>query len=51
MKTWERDLIDHLLLMTLLHADRPLTVDEALDELKREFPSLPRDQPDAARTP
>ena len=42
-KRWERDLVDHLLLLKQVQAERPLTVDEALDELKRELPGLPRE--------
>jgi len=40
MKIWRRDLIDHLLLMTQLDRERPLTRDEALDEVRQEFPEL-----------
>jgi hypothetical protein len=42
MRHWERDLVDHLFLLMMLTGDEP--VDAALETLKREFPSLPRDE-------
>jgi hypothetical protein len=37
MKMWQRDLLDHLVLLAVLNADESLSEDEARDELKREF--------------
>jgi hypothetical protein len=43
MKTWERDLLDHLVYLVINNAERPLSEDEVRDELKREL-SRPRDR-------
>jgi len=40
MKGWEDDLLDHLVWLTLMHAGCGITRDEAVAELKREFPPL-----------
>ena len=40
MKGWEDDLLDHLVWLTLMHAGCRITRDEAVAELKREFPPL-----------
>jgi len=40
MKGWEDDLLDHLVWLTLMHAGGGITRDEAVAELKREFPPL-----------
>jgi hypothetical protein len=42
MRHWERDLVDHLVLLMTLTGDEPL--DAALATLKSEFPSLPSDE-------
>jgi hypothetical protein len=42
MRHWERDLVDHLLLLMVLEGDEPL--DDALAELKSDFPSLPSEE-------
>ncbi len=42
MRHWERDLVDHLVLLLLLEGDEPL--DEALRDVKETFPSLPTDE-------
>jgi hypothetical protein len=42
MRHWERDLVDHLLLLMVLEGDEPL--DAALAELKSDFPSLPTEE-------
>ena len=56
MRSWERDLLDHLALLTVMNAERPLTVDEAVEGIKREFPALdsrgataPNKRPDGTR--
>jgi hypothetical protein len=40
MKGWERDLLDHLACLTLMHADSSATRDAVVADLKREFPPL-----------
>jgi hypothetical protein len=40
MKGWERDLLDHLACLTMMHADSSATRDEVVAHLKREFPPL-----------
>ena len=42
MRHWERDLVDHLVLLMMVAGDEPL--DAALETLKSEFPSLPSDE-------
>jgi hypothetical protein len=42
MRYWERDLVDHLVWLMLLQADEPL--EDALSELKVDFPSLPSEE-------
>jgi hypothetical protein len=37
MKIWQRDLLDHLVLLVVLNADAPPSKDEVRDALKREF--------------
>ena len=37
MKTWKRDLLDHLVFLVLRNAESPPSEDEVRDELKREF--------------
>ena len=44
MKAWERDLLDHLVLLVAANADPPKTDAEILDDLKREFRWLPSDE-------
>jgi len=38
MRHWERDLVDHLVLLMMVAGDEPL--DTAIETLKTEFPSL-----------
>ena len=46
MKTWKRDLLDHLVFLVLRNAESPSSEDEVRDELKREFrPYLSEDEP------
>lgn len=40
MKGWERDLLDHLVWLTLTYEDDPISTDEVVAQLKREFSSL-----------
>jgi hypothetical protein len=42
MRHWERDLVDHLVLLLLVEGDEPL--DEALRDVKESFPSLPTEE-------
>jgi hypothetical protein len=42
MRHWERDLVDHLVLLLLVEGDEPL--DEALRDVKETFPSLPTEE-------
>jgi hypothetical protein len=37
MKTWKRDLLDHLVLLVVRNAEPPRSEDEVRDELKREL--------------
>ena len=37
MKTWKRDLLDHLVFLVLRNAESPPSEDQVRDELKREF--------------
>ena len=37
MKTWESDLLDHLVFLVVRNAESPPSEDEVRDELKREF--------------
>jgi len=47
MKTWERDLLDHLVFLVMRNAEPPPSEDEVRDELKREFsPYLSDEDPD-----
>jgi len=46
MKTWKRDLLDHLVFLVLRNQESPPSEDEVRDELKREFrPYLSDDEP------
>ncbi len=46
MKTWERDLLDHLVYLVVRNAEPPPSEDEARDALKREFsPFLSDEEP------
>ena len=48
MKPWERDLLDHLVLLVLRNAERQKSEDEVRAELRREFrPFLSDEQPAA----
>jgi len=40
MKTWETDLLDHLVFLVMRNSDSPLSEDEVRDELKRELSRL-----------
>jgi hypothetical protein len=42
MRHWERDLVDHLVLLMMLAGDAPL--EAAIETLKTEFPTLPSDE-------
>jgi hypothetical protein len=37
MKSWERDLLDHLVYLVISNAERPVSEDEVRDELRREL--------------
>jgi len=37
MKSWERDLLAHLVYLVISNAERPVSEDEVRDELRREL--------------
>jgi hypothetical protein len=41
MRHWERDLVDHLVLLMMVAGDEP--PDAAVETVKNEFPTLPSD--------
>jgi hypothetical protein len=40
MTGWQRDLLDHLAWLTVLHAERDMTVEDAIAQVQRELPRL-----------
>jgi hypothetical protein len=44
MKGWERDLLDHLVWLTLMYEEDGVSREEVGAELKREFPRLAADE-------
>ena len=44
MKAWERDLLDHLVWLTLTYEEGRVSREEVVAELKREFPRLAVDE-------
>ena len=40
MKGWKRDLLDHLVWLTLMNEDGTVSRDEGVAALKRQFPRL-----------
>jgi hypothetical protein len=44
MKSWERDLLDHLVWLKMMHEEGAVSRDEAVAAVKREFPSLAVDR-------
>ena len=43
-KAWERDLLDHLVWLTLTYEEGRVSREEVVAELKREFPRLAVDE-------
>ncbi len=44
MKGWERDLLDHLVWLTLMYEEGRVSREEVVAALKREFPQLVADE-------
>ena len=44
MKAWERDLLDHLVWLTLTYEEGRVSREEVVAELKREFPRFAVDE-------
>ena len=50
MKTWKRDLLDHLVFLVVRNAEPPRSEDEVREQLKRELrPFLGDEDPDSPR--